>query len=658
MNPLIQISTDNERNNFILTGDTKEILSNPRLGISLKRLEYVLDDKRILIPFHINNKIEILQELQYLMEKYSFGSTLSREAQEDVSTYNREQQTFQLFSDKAKSIRNNMFKENPELISYFDDFQKVLQQKLVRRLYPLQLLSAFHMAFSQNSCNFAVPGAGKTSIVYSAYSYLKNLPDGDPKHVDKILVIGPLSSFAPWENEYRECFGRLVNSQRLSGDSKMSKDHKERHLFSSNPAELTLIFHGGVNSLKSEIISFLKKYKTMVVVDEAHRIKNPEGVWGKSIADIAKEAQSRIVLTGTPVPNGYEDLFNLFQFLYPFQYKSILGFHYGNLQDMTKNSEPDSERVERFVDNISPYFIRIKKSDLKLPPTSDHLVTINMDPNQREIYDFIENKYIKSFRKNSSASVRDVLNKAKLIRLRQAAINPSLLLKPIVETLCIDDYESRTSLGENIPDEFQDDSLILSKIRSYSEKQIPKKFIEIKNIIDSKIFPTQGKVIVWTIFIQNAKQLQKYLNNNSIRSELLIGEVAQSDRESIIEKFNNPENFEFQVVIANPFSVSESISLHKGCHSAIYMERDYNCSNFLQSKDRIHRYGLLPGQKTDYYYLLSKDSIDEVINERLDIKIKRMERIIDEEIPLFTRIDNSDETDLITELMKNYAKRT
>src|SRR5690606_33133049 len=97
---------------------------------------------------------------------------------------------------------------------------------------PLQLLSAFHMTFSQNSCNFAVPGAGKTSIVYGAYAYLKQLPKEDSRHVDKLLVIGPLSSFAPWENEYEECFGKAVVSQRLSGDSTISRERKEEHLYS------------------------------------------------------------------------------------------------------------------------------------------------------------------------------------------------------------------------------------------------------------------------------------------------------------------------------------------------------------------------------------------------------------------------------------------
>jgi SNF2 family DNA or RNA helicase len=657
MSQSIEIHTDNGSKHFLLTGDTEDVLKNVRLVFSLKRLGYIHKDRKILIPFEDATKIKILQELQALASKFLFTTNLSEETRNEVSSFDRELRMFDEFSDKAENIRNNKFAENPELVKGFGEFQSVLKEKLTRPLYPLQLLSAFHMAFSQNACNFAVPGAGKTSIVYGAYAYLKSLPVDDPKHVDKLLVIGPLSSFAPWEKEYKECFGTNVTSQRLSGDNTILRNHKEQHLFSSNPAELTLIFHGGVESLKDEIISFLIRNKTMVVVDEAHRIKNPEGVWGKNVVEIAKEAKARIILTGTPVPNGYEDLFNLFQYLYPYKYKEILKFHYDNLVEMTKNSDPDSDRVQEFISNISPYFIRIKKADLKLPPVKENEVEIDMDSHQREIYDFIETKYVRSFENNSTAAAKDILNKAKLIRLRQAATNPALLLKPIAETLNMEDYESRIYANGNLPDEFQDDSTVLSKIYNYQKIETPKKFVEVKRLLEEKILANNGKAIIWTIFIQNAKQLQEYLNNNGITSKLLIGEVEQTDREVIIDKFNDPNNSEFQVVIANPFAVSESISLHKGCHNAIYMERDYNCSNFLQSKDRIHRYGLAAGQETNYYYILSKDSIDGVINDKLGEKIKRMEKIIDEDIPLFTRINDSDETDLIKALINDYAKR-
>ncbi len=658
MTKSISISVDKNAKRLLMTGNTTDVLNNNRMRISLRRLNFEQQDSTIMIPFETQNQVEVLQDLQQLLTKFGFANELSEQIKSDLANYSREEEHFREFSEKARKIRNDEFEDSPELISDFDIFQQVVKEKLPRRvLYKLQLLSAYHLAFAQSACNFAVPGAGKTSIVYAAYAYLKNLPSDDAKHVDKLLIVGPLSSFSPWETEYEACFDSKPISKRLSGDSKILRRHKEEHLYSTNPAELTLIYHGGIDTLQKEIIDFLKNNKTMVVVDEAHRIKNPEGVWGKSIVEIAKEARSRVVLTGTPVPNGYEDLYNLFQFLYPYRFKELLGFHFGNLIDMTKNGNPDSERVKQFTKNISPYFIRIKKRDLKLPPTKERIIEVEMDPRQREIYDFIETKYIRSFRANGSATIKDFLNKAKLIRLRQAATNPALLQKPIEETL---DEEDETTFGirESIPEEFQDDSVILAKIRDYSSTSVPRKFEEIHKLLNDEIINRKQKAIIWTIFIQNAKGLQNYLENQGISSKLLIGEVDQGDREKIIEKFNDPRNLEFQVVIANPFAVAESISLHKGCHNAIYMERDYNCSNFLQSKDRIHRVGLTENQETNYYYLLSKDSIDEVINDRLGLKVERMEKIIDEDIPLFKRIDNADETDLIKALIENYAKRT
>jgi len=644
---------------FSISEFIKEISENKRLVFSLKRLNAQFYIDEIRVPFRHELKINTLQALQVLLQKFDYDTEVSISLKEDVANYDREISLFHEFSSKASLIRNDQFANNPELIEDFKKFKDSQKKHFKRGLYLLQELSAFHIAFAQNACNFSVPGAGKTSIVYSAYSYLKNLPNDNPKHVDKLLVIGPLSSFAPWENEYYECFKSITTFQRLSGDISITKGKKLEHLYSGNPAEVTLIFHGGVDSLQIDIIEFLKKNRTMVVVDEAHRIKNPEGVWGQSVTEISKEAIARVVLTGTPVPNGYQDIYNLYKFIYPYKYKEILQMHYQNLNDLTLTSSPESERVQILKNNISPFFIRIKKDDLKLPPVKENVIQIDMDKHQKEIYDFIETDYIKSFRQNESATVKDILNRAKLIRLRQAATNPSMLAKTLNDSLANnregDEYDPNSRFTTNY-DEFVDDSEFFRKICNYSATEIPRKFIELKRILDEEIFPN-GKVIIWTIFIQNAKDLKEFLSKRSIESKLLIGEVPQSEREEIISKFNDPNNSEFKVVIANPFAVSESISLHKGCHNAIYLERDYNCSNFLQSKDRIHRVGLDEHQITQYYYLISKCTIDEIICDKLNQKIERMEKIINDDIPLFSRLNDDDETDIIKELIRSYANR-
>ena len=640
---------------FVLSGDLGLLVNNRKAKISLKRLGYKEDKNSVLIPYEENSQVPTLQDIERLLNKFFVKFEHGEDIKDDLSAYRQEQENFHIFSEKARDIRNDKFAENHELVSEFKEFKRVLEKEMQRRLYPLQMLSAFHMTFSQNSCNFAVPGAGKTSIVYAAYTYLKNLPEEDPRHVNKLLVVGPLSSFYAWEDEHVECFGFKIPSQRMSGSNAISKDKKQEHLYSAHPKELTLISHAGIPILEKEIVDFLKSNKVMVVVDEAHRIKNAEGVWGSSAIEIAKEASSRVVLTGTPVPNGYEDLFNLYRFIYPFKYQEILEVHYNQLKAMTKDAlSPDHESVKKFIDNISPYFIRIKKSDLELPIPKEKHISIEMDERQREIYDFIEGRYIPELSQVNSNSVRANLNKAKLIRLRQASTNPGILLKSLKESLDLEDPDMEMA---EIYNESIDDVEIFQKIVEYSKNYTPQKFLEVKNLIETEIFPKKGKVIIWTIFVQNATELQSTLEQSGIRTKLLIGSVLQEDREETIRCFNDPEHNDFQVVIANPFSVSESISLHKACHNAVYLERDYNAANFLQSKDRIHRVGLPKGAETNYYYFVSERSIDSVINERLDLKVKRMEKIIDEEIPLFNRIFDSDDSDIITALLKDYAQR-
>ena len=522
-------------NLFIINGDTESLLQNKRLLISLKRLNYFTESNSVFIPFRDETQIKTLQEIQGLLGKYNYDFQFTENIQEELQAFSKEEENFEVFSENARAIRDNEFEGNQSLVTQFDNFQEVLNRTFSkdRTLYPLQLLSSFHMAFAQNSCNFAVPGAGKTSIVYGAYAFLKSLPKKDPRHVNKLLVVGPLSSFAPWENEFSACFGYKPNSFRMSGDSDISVKQKLEHLYSPNSPELTLIFHGGVDRFQNDIIDFLRRNKTMVVVDEAHRIKNPEGVWGRSVTEISKEAVSRVILTGTPVPNGYQDIFNLYKFIYPFKFKDILKLHYHNLEDMTNTNSPESKRVQELKDNISPYFIRIKKNDLKLPPIEEKYILIDMGSHQREIYDFIESQYLPHFKENNSATVKDILNRAKLIRLRQASTNPSLLSQTLKDSL-----ESNELTGEFDPnaifttdtDEFINDSEFFYKIINYPTVETPKKFRSILSLLLEEIFPENEKVIIWTIFIQNAKELKTYLNQNGIELSLLNMELENFHR--------------------------------------------------------------------------------------------------------------------------------
>lgn len=634
-----------------ITGDITSIFSNRRANRLLKdTLECDISDVAINIS-NVTDLNHCLNRINQIAQICGCQVSYSGETDEAVDRYLAEEQRFSEFSVKALSIRNNEC-DMSDLLAFKD---ALIEHLPSRTLYDLQLLSAYHLAFSQNACNFSVPGAGKTSVVYGAYAYLKNLPSNHLKKVDRLLIVGPLSSFAPWELEYEECFGSPASSKRLTGQ--LSLESKKQYLYDDNPAEITLISYSSVASLTSELRHFLRQNKVMVVLDEAHKIKNTSGgVVAESVMSLASESSARVVLTGTPAPNGYEDLYNLFKFIWPT--KKVIRFQPGQLRDMSKSI--GDYRVESLIKQISPYFMRVKKSDLKIPaPTVHPPVRVEMHEAQRRIYDFIESKYMQDI-SDEDKQFKSAIVKARMIRLMQAATNPLLLRQPLKE---IAEAE-----GIDLSGVIEDDG-ILQAVLQYAESEVPAKFEKALEIINT-IIAKNGKVVVWACYIKTIEMFSKFLTQNGIRNKTLYGatpvasdaitpesEEYELTREAIVKEFNDLTSG-LNVIIANPFAVAESISLHKACHNAVYIERSFNAAHFIQSKDRIHRYGLPVGTVTNYYYLVSENSIDETINERLTTKENRLIEIMESmPIPLFSNVIGEGGDDDVKAVLRDYARR-
>lgn len=656
----ISLDYNSAENQILLLGDIKNLQKNRfAWGYVRDSLNPTVETDRIIIPVGENEPNSLLSKISKMLSKYGFTEEKSSSTEEVIQNYYEEERRFAVFSEKALQIRNNICDATE-----FEEFSRSVAEHLTERsLYPLQLLSAYHMAFSQNACNFSVPGAGKTSIVYGAYAYLHNLPADNGKHIDRILIVGPLSSFGPWEQEYKECFGKDPQVKRLSGG--LDKSLKQDYLISKNPCELTLISYNSLASVEEELGFFLRNNKVMVVLDEAHKAKNSSGgVIAEAVLKMAQSARARVVLTGTPAPNGYEDIYNMFKFIWP--NKNVMGFEVNQLRDITSGG--NEGRVARLINNISPYFIRIRKSDLNIPPATDNPpIHVPMGEFQQRIYDFVERRYMDEIIKdNVSSSVsrfKAMLAKARIIRLMQAASDPSMLNIPLRDFA---EFE-----GEIIEaNQFTDDSDIIKAIMDYETNEAPAKFVAAKNLA-KQIISNDGKVVIWATFIHTIHKLKAYLESNGIICQELYGAVpvdtnegrSENDedmvtREKIVKDFQSPD-CPFKIIIANPFAVAESISLHKDCHNAIYLERSFNAAHFVQSKDRIHRYGLKPGTVTNYYYLVSEGTVDETINTRLVEKENRMNEIMESmPIPLFDNVSSSFGNDDIKALIEDYVRRT
>lgn len=646
----LYLESKENSNSLIITGDINTIFSNRRATRYIKdNLQYIHDQESLIIyvDHDLNKTIDRLKKVcEYVSAELVYSGSVS----EAVNQYAMEEEKFSEFAEKARLIRDNCC-DHTDFKVFINSVGENLKN---RSLYELQLLSAYHLAFAQNACNFSVPGAGKTSVVYGAFAYLSNLNMNDKKYVDKLLIISPLSAFGPWELEYEECFGEKPSTKRLNGA--VSLDDKKQYLYSLDPAKITLLSYASVPSLNEELIYFLRNNKVMVVLDEAHKIKNTSGgITATSVLDIATFCSARVVLTGTPAPNGYEDLYNLYKFIWPT--KKVIPFEVYQLKDMSK-AEADP-RVDTLLKAVEPFFIRVKKSDLDIPAaTENEPIIVHMGETQRRIYDVIEKRYMGEIVSNRDNNFRRDLVKARLIRLMQAATNPNLLTVPLRNFASFEDFD---------PDVVEEDNSLINDILHYSASEIPAKFIKARELIE-EIINNNGKVVVWAIYVKNILDFEAYLKSCGISCRTLYGATPVSagdedddtteTREKIITEFHR-EDSSFNVIIANPFAVSESISLHKVCHNAIYMERSFNAAHFIQSKDRIHRYGLKKGTETNYYYLLSENSVDDVIHNRLIAKETRLREIIESmPIPLFENAELETGDDDIKALITEYVNRT
>lgn len=375
---------------IVLIGDVDGVRSKRQLWVALQMygIEFVSGQRAIMPYSSYKEMIEILEDIPAILQEHGQPISISPTAGNLRKGYKLCESDFLKFSDKALKVRNGEIEER-ELQSFINVIQQRFMEKEI--LYRQQLLSAYHMAFAQNACNFSVPGMGKTRVVYGAFEYLKSLGTSEGKHVDKLLVISPLSAFAPWIKEYEACFGEPPSSKELVG---VNANERKQYFHSISKREITLISYQSAASSAKDMEEYLSSTddKVMIVLDEAHRIKNRQGKWAKAILNLAKYARARIVLTGTPIPNSYVDIMNLLEFIWPGQ--DIIKISEGRLRYLSHNRETpvSKDEVNAFTQRIKPFFIRTKKKDLGIPDPQFHNVMVHLPKNQRTIYAYIEYK--------------------------------------------------------------------------------------------------------------------------------------------------------------------------------------------------------------------------------------------------------------------------
>lgn len=172
-----------------------------------------------------------------------------------------------------------------------------------------------------------------------------------------------------------------------------------------------------------------------IVLDEGHNIRNPAAK--TATASYALQAQSRWILTGTPIVNTLKDLYSLVRFL------GLSGgvdkwelFNNSIIRPLNQGYERGSQLLQALMNSIC---LRRKKEmkfiDLKLPELSEYIHRIDFAPHEKEMYDALNAQAtgsLEDYQKkrnqaggDSSKAYRNLLEI--LLRMRQLCNHSSLV---------------------------------------------------------------------------------------------------------------------------------------------------------------------------------------------------------------------------------------
>lgn len=435
-----------------------------------------------------------------------------------------------------------------------------------------------------HGANFSVPGAGKTRVTLAAFETRRQAGE-----VSRMLVVCPKSAYESWETETETCFpGAGLRVAVMDSAAPPSCD-------------ILLVNYERLPDARAALLQWLRAAPSMLVLDEAHRMKlGAAGAWGAACLSLGPYAARRMILSGTPAPNGARDLENLLSFVWPGQGRAAVTNAVG------------SSTLREASAQLSPLFTRTTKSELRLPPYDIAVRRVDLPPLHRDLYNALIGQM--SGRWRGGEQDAEALGRV-LLYLLMAATTPALLATGASR------YEP---LPYRVPPlSPPTESALGDLLRDLPHYELSPKYQETLKIVADNAGAGR-KTLIWSTFVRNLTSLESLL----ARFGPAIVHGGTEDRGEQLRRFR--EDPDCMVLLSNPATLGEGVSLHRDCHDAVYIDRDFAAGRFLQSLDRIHRLGLPDGTTTQITVLVANETVDELVEQRLAAKMLFMGGILDD----------------------------
>lgn len=501
----------------------------------------------------------------------------------------------QVFAVEVQSTRASQHGLAPTLTAVQIEANLAAMGFTRRKLKRFQLRDLAHIMTLRNGANFSVPGAGKTTVTFALHLLVRRLGQ-------HLFVVAPKSAFQAWRDIMSECLADDAPEDVAEPFTVLDgREQETAHALTSGATRFLMSYDLMIRQ-QGVIAAHFATHPVHLVLDEAHRMKaGTLSQRGAFLLKIATLPARRDILTGTPMPQSASDIESQLDFLWPGHGLGI---------QVIRGKSP-----REVLGNL---YVRTTKQELEIPEATRAFLDVDMKPGQLALYSIVRSDFLSQFAFQINRGVGQAqIMKARrsVMRLLQLSVNPAQALS----AMAIDDYKIPSGIADAVIEEGHSAKLttVMDHARTLAHKG--------------------EKIVIWTIFTDTIRSLASALadlNPVVLHGGVPSGSVGDLDtREGRVRRFHLDPSC--HVLIANPAAAGEGISLHTVCHNAIYADRSYVSTHYLQSIDRIHRLGLAPEQKTNIFVYRSKaprevGSIDLSVSRRLTEKIRNMQQLLDD----------------------------
>ena len=372
----------------------------------------------------------------------------------------------------------------------------------------------------------------------------------------KILIICPATLKINWKREIENYSDRPIF---ISEGKQFSTEHD----FVIVNYDIMKNFHDPKK--KDESLILMSKFD-LVIIDEAHYIKNAQAQRTKLINDITKSVDRLWLLTGTPMTSRPIDYFNLLSLIdspvaknwmaYVIRYCAGFQFKVGPRKIWNVQGASNLEELRDRTAGLT--LRRLKENVLDLP---DKIITPVYLRLKSKVYEEVMGDYYNWYEKNPEESKSLTVQFTKLTKVRQ---------------IIADEKISQT--------------------------------IEIaENIIEQ-----DKKVIIFCNFTDSLNKITEHFGKAAVK---LDGSMSKHERQFSVDQFQ--ENDKVKVFVGNIKAAGVGITL-TSAEAVIFNDLSFLPSDHAQAEDRAYRYG----QKNNVlvYYPIFENTIEGIIYDILHNK--------------------------------------